>query len=49
MMRKLSEKNLADERPGNIMKWLFYSHPPVSERIRMAEEMRRDGEKKDLQ
>ena len=37
LMRKLSEKNLADPKPSKLTKILFYSHPPISERIALAE------------
>ena len=36
LMRKLADKNLADPDPPKIIKFLFYSHPPISERIDMA-------------
>jgi STE24 endopeptidase len=37
LMTKLSEKNLADPNPSKIVKFLFYTHPPISERIKLAE------------
>jgi STE24 endopeptidase len=35
-MRRLGAQNLAEERPTAIVKWLFYSHPPIRERIAAA-------------
>jgi STE24 endopeptidase len=35
-MRRLSRQNLAEERPSAVARWLFYSHPPISERIEAA-------------
>ena len=37
LMNKLAEKNLADPNPSKIIKFFFYSHPPISERIVLAE------------
>jgi Zn-dependent protease with chaperone function len=36
-MRRLGAQNLAEERPSRIVQWLFYSHPPLRERIAAAE------------
>jgi STE24 endopeptidase len=36
-MRRLAQQNLAEERPSRLVQWLFYSHPPIGERIRAAE------------
>jgi STE24 endopeptidase len=36
-MRRLGAQNLAEERPSKIVQWLFYSHPPLRERIAAAE------------
>ncbi len=36
MMEKLSAQNLADRNPHPIIKFLFFDHPPVDERINMA-------------
>jgi STE24 endopeptidase len=36
-MRRLAAQNLAEERPSRIVQILFYSHPPVRERIAAAE------------
>ena len=35
-MRRLGAQNLAEERPSRIVQWLFYSHPPIRERIATA-------------
>jgi STE24 endopeptidase len=32
-MRRLGAQNLAEEHPSQIVQWLFYSHPPIGERI----------------
>ena len=36
-MRRLADTNLADTDPSVLKKIFFYNHPPISERIRMAE------------
>jgi STE24 endopeptidase len=35
-MRRLGQQNLADEAPSPLVRWLFHSHPPLSERISAA-------------
>jgi STE24 endopeptidase len=35
-MKRLSQQNLAEEYPSPIVRWLFYSHPPIRERIEFA-------------
>jgi STE24 endopeptidase len=35
-MRRLGAQNLAEEHPSKLMQWLFYSHPPIAERIETA-------------
>jgi len=35
-MRRLGAQNLAEEHPSKVVQWLFYSHPPVPERIAAA-------------
>jgi Zn-dependent protease with chaperone function len=35
---QLARSNLADLTPPSALVWLLYTHPPVAERIRMAEE-----------
>jgi STE24 endopeptidase len=39
-MRRLGAQNLAEEDPSRIVQWLFYSHPPLRERIAAAESFR---------
>ncbi len=36
-MRRLGAQHLAEERPSKIAQWLFYSHPPIRERIAAAQ------------
>ena len=36
-MRRLGAQNMAEERPSRIVQWLFYSHPPLHERIAAAQ------------
>ena len=36
-MKRLAQQNLAEERPSTLARWLFYSHPPMRERIAAAE------------
>ncbi|MFC1479851.1 M48 family metallopeptidase [Candidatus Omnitrophota bacterium] len=43
VMRKLSEMNLADAEPSRMKKIFLYSHPPIGERIRMAEKIKHGG------
>lgn len=35
-MRRLGAQNLAEEHPSRLARWLFYTHPPVAERIAAA-------------
>jgi len=35
-MRRLGTQNMAEERPSRLVRWLFYSHPPLEERIEQA-------------
>ncbi|HXE80937.1 MAG TPA: M48 family metalloprotease, partial [Vicinamibacterales bacterium] len=35
-MRRLGSQNMAEERPSRLVRWLFYSHPPIEERIEHA-------------
>ncbi|NQU95562.1 MAG: M48 family metallopeptidase [Candidatus Omnitrophica bacterium] len=37
LMKKLASKNLADPNPSKFVKFMFYDHPPISERIKLAE------------
>jgi STE24 endopeptidase len=36
-MRRLADQNLSEEHPSRFARWLFYTHPPVSERIEAAQ------------
>ena len=38
VMRRFGAQNLAEEHPSKVVQWLFYSHPPVRERIASAQE-----------
>ena len=40
VMDKLGEMNLADRNPSKMKKIFLYNHPPIDERIRMAEEFK---------
>lgn len=35
-MRRLGAQNLAEARPSRLVEWLFYSHPPLEERLAAA-------------
>ena len=35
-MRRLGAQNLAEERPSRVVQLLFYSHPPLAERLDAA-------------
>ncbi len=35
-LRRMGTEHLAEERPSRIVKWCFYSHPPVAERVAEA-------------
>jgi len=35
-MKRLSQQNLAEEYPSALVRWIFYSHPPIRERIEAA-------------
>jgi len=39
-MRRLGAQNLAEEDPSRIVQWLFYSHPPIRDRIAAAQAFR---------
>ena len=36
-MRRLGAQNLAEQNPSQLVQWLFYSHPPLRERIDAAQ------------
>jgi STE24 endopeptidase len=42
-MKRLSQQNLAEERPSTLVQWLFYSHPPIRERIEAAKRWEQDN------
>jgi STE24 endopeptidase len=44
--KRLAVKNLADVQPHPVLVWVFYTHPPVMERIRMAEAYERSLEQR---
>lgn len=35
-MKRLSQQNLAEENPSAVVQWMFYSHPPIKQRIEFA-------------
>ena len=35
-MRRLGAQNLAEQAPSRLVQWLFYSHPPLEERLAAA-------------
>jgi Zn-dependent protease with chaperone function len=39
-MRRLGAQNLAEEQPSRVVQWLFYSHPPIRDRIAAAQAFR---------
>lgn len=39
-MKRLGAQNLAEEDPSKLVEWLFYSHPPLRERIAAAQAFR---------
>jgi STE24 endopeptidase len=39
-MRRLAAQNLAEEDPSKLVEWLFYSHPPIRERVAAAQRFR---------
>jgi STE24 endopeptidase len=43
-MRRLGGQNLAEEQPSTLVRWLFYSHPPLSERLAAARRWRPSDE-----
>ena len=40
-MKRLSQQNLAEEYPSALVRWIFYSHPPIRERIEAARDFAR--------
>jgi STE24 endopeptidase len=39
-MKRLGAQNLAEDQPSRLVQWLFYSHPPLPERIAAANRWR---------
>jgi len=39
-MRRLAAQNLAEEHPSKLVEWLFYSHPPIRERVAAAQQFK---------
>jgi STE24 endopeptidase len=39
-IRRLGERHLAEERPSAMTRWLFHRHPPVAERLALANRFR---------
>ena len=37
-MQRLAAQHLAEESPSRLSRWLFYTHPPFSERVEAARE-----------
>jgi len=35
-MERLADQNLSEEHPSRFARWMFYTHPPVKERIESA-------------
>lgn len=35
-MKRLGQQNLAEDDPSELVQWLFYSHPPIRQRIAAA-------------
>lgn len=43
-MKRLSQQNMAEEYPSALVRWLFYSHPPIRERIEAARAFSRESQ-----
>jgi STE24 endopeptidase len=37
-MRRLGQQNLAEDHPSRFVQAFFYTHPPIKERLRAAED-----------
>ena len=35
-MKRLAQQNMAEDHPSRAVRWLFYSHPPIRDRIEAA-------------
>ncbi len=42
-MRRLADQNLAEEHPSPFARWMFYTHPPIKERIEAASDWARNS------
>ena len=42
-MKRLAQQNLAEEFPSAMVRWFFYSHPPIRERVDAARAWRAEG------
>jgi STE24 endopeptidase len=42
-MKRLSQQNLAEDYPSELVRLMFYSHPPIRERIDAAKAFGREG------
>ncbi len=42
-IERLGAQNLAEERPSRLVRWLFYTHPPVGERAAAARAWQNTG------
>jgi STE24 endopeptidase len=42
-MRRLGHQNLAEENPSRLVQALFYTHPPIKERLRVAQNWASSG------
>jgi STE24 endopeptidase len=40
-MRRLADQNLSEEHPSRFARWMFYTHPPITERIAAAASWKR--------
>src|SRR5262249_26300196 len=43
-IRRLSARHLADDRPSWLVRWLYSRHPPVLDRLALAEGFARNAE-----
>lgn len=43
MIAKLGRRNLSELRPNKAVEFFLYDHPPIAERMRIAQEMRAGG------
>jgi Zn-dependent protease with chaperone function len=36
-MRRIGQQNLAEDNPSRLVQAFFYTHPPIRERLRVAQ------------